>query len=63
MDVFGGYDLRLFNNRVRSHVQLNVRNIQENGRLQAYNANPDGTLTRFRIIDPREFVLSISFDL
>jgi hypothetical protein len=63
VDVFFGYDLRLFNDRVRSHIQLNVRNIQESGRLQAYNANPDGTLTRYRIIDPREFVLQVSFDL
>jgi len=63
MDVFGGYDLRLFNDRVRSHIQLNIRNIQESGRLQAYGANPDGSLTRYRIIDPREFVLTVSFDL
>jgi hypothetical protein len=63
VDVFGGYDLRLFNDRVRSHIQLNIRNIQESGRLQAYGANPDGSLTRYRIIDPREFVLTVSFEL
>jgi hypothetical protein len=63
VDVFFGYDLRLFSNRVRTHLQLNVRNIQESGRLQAYGANPDGTLTRYRIIDPREYVLQVNFDL
>jgi len=63
VDLWGSYDLRLFNDRVRAHIQFNVRNIQESGRLQAYGANPDGSLTRYRIIDPREYVLQVGFDL
>ena len=63
VDLFAGYDFRLWQNKIRARVQLNVRNAFESGRLQAFATNPDGSLTRFRIIDPREFVLSVSFDL
>jgi hypothetical protein len=48
---------------VTANIQLNVRNVTENGRLQAISARPDGVSTAFRIIDPRLFILSVSFDL
>lgn len=63
VDLFTGYDFRMWRDRVRARVQLNVRNVFEDGRLQAYEANPDGTPRRFRIIDPREFILSVNFDI
>jgi len=44
-------------------IQLNVRNLQENGRLQPVNAYPDGTPWTYRIVDPRLFILSATFDL
>ena len=40
-----------------------VRNHQEKGRLQAIGAFPDGTLNAYRIVDPRQFILTASFDL
>jgi hypothetical protein len=40
-----------------------VRNVTENGRLQPVNAYPNGAPTVFRIIDPRQFILSATFDL
>jgi len=44
-------------------VQLNVRNIFERGRLQAVAVNPDGQPYAYRIIDPRQFILTTTFDL
>jgi hypothetical protein len=63
IDLTAGYNLRLFNNKVRARIQFNVRNIFEDGRLQAVAVNPDGTAYAFRIIDPRQFILSANFDL
>jgi len=63
VDASAGYSLRLFHDKVRTHIQLNVRNVFENGRLQAIAVNPDGTPYAFRIIDPRQFILSTTFDL
>jgi hypothetical protein len=40
-----------------------VENVQEGGRLQAVAAYPDGTPNAYRIIDPRKFILSATFDL
>jgi hypothetical protein len=44
-------------------VQLNVKNVQEGGRLQAVSAFPDGTPNAYRIVDPRLFILTATFDL
>jgi hypothetical protein len=41
----------------------NVRNVTEGGGLQPIGANPDGTYTGFRIISPRVFILSATFEL
>ncbi len=63
VDLSTGYNMRLFNNRVRARIQLNVRNVFEKGRLQPIAVNPDGSAFAFRIIDPRMFILSTTFDL
>ncbi len=63
VDVTAGYNLKLFKDKVRARVQLNVRNIFENGRLQPVAYNPDGNPFAFRMIDPRQFILSANFDL
>ena len=44
-------------------MQLNVNNVFENGHLQPVAVNPDGTPWAFRIVDPRQFILSVKFDL
>ena len=36
---------------------------KQGGRLQPIAANPDGSIWNYRIIDPRQFILSTSFDL
>lgn len=62
-DLMASYNLKLFKDRVAARVQLNVRNVLEDGRLQAVSFNPDGTPWNFRIIDPRQFILTVTFDL
>ena len=61
-DFFTSYRLKLYN-KVSTTLQLNVRNIQEDGRLQPISAYPDGTPNAYRIVDPRQFILSATFDL
>ena len=63
VDLSASYRLRLFGDRVRAKFQLNVRNVQENGSLQAVGVNPDGRPFAYRIVDPRQFILSTTFDL
>jgi hypothetical protein len=62
-DLSFGYKFRMFSNKVRSSVQLNVRDVFSDGRLQAVGANPDGSIYAWRIVEPRRFILSMSFDL
>lgn len=62
-DAFIAYKMKLWSNKVAANIQLNVRNIQEDGRLQPIGAFPDGTPNAFRIVDPRQFILSVTFDL
>jgi outer membrane receptor protein involved in Fe transport len=62
-DAFIGYRTRLWSDRVGATFQLNVRNIQEGGRLQPLAAFPDGRPYHFRIVSPRQFILSATFDL
>jgi prepilin-type N-terminal cleavage/methylation domain-containing protein len=40
-----------------------LNGVLENGRLQKVAINPDGSTYAYRIIDPRQFILSTSFDL
>jgi hypothetical protein len=64
VDVFVSYRTKLFADKVRANFQLNVRNVQEEGgRLQKTSAFFDGRASTYRIIDPRQFILSASFDL
>lgn len=54
--------LRLVDDKVRTRLQLNGRN-PFGDRLQAVSYNPAGQAWNHRIIDPREFMLTPSFDL
>lgn len=64
VDVFASYKTKLFRDKVRATFQLNVKNVQESGgRLQTTGAFFDGRPATYRIVDPRVFILSASFDL
>ena len=62
-DAFIGYRRRLWANRIGATFQLNGRNLQESGHLQPVAAFPDGTPSAYRIVDPRQFIASVTFDL
>jgi hypothetical protein len=63
VDLFVSYRTRLFSDKVRASFQLNVKNVGESGgRLQPTSAFLDGTPSTYRIIDPRQFILTASFD-
>jgi hypothetical protein len=56
--------MRLFGDKVRANFQLNVKNVQEDGGgLQKTQAFFDGRAATYRIVDPRQFILTASFDL
>ncbi len=63
VDALVGYRTPFFSNKIMATIQLNVRNVNEGGRLQAISATPDGKTSAYRIIDPRLFILSATFDL
>ena len=63
VDLLAGYRAPFFSKKVTAMWQLNVRNVNESGRLQKIGVNPDGTPTAYRIITPRQFILSATFDL
>jgi len=64
VDLFASYRTRLFNDKVRANFQLNVKNVGESGGgLQATSAFLDGRPSTYRIIDPRQFIFSASFDM
>lgn len=63
LDLNARYSFKMFSDKVRARVQLNVNNVLEDGKLKPVAVNPDGTPWAFRIIDPRQFILSVTFDL
>ena len=64
VDLFVGYRTRMFGDKVRANFQINVKNVTEDGgSLQATSAFFDGRASTYRIVDPRQFIFSASFDL
>ncbi|HVZ63000.1 MAG TPA: TonB-dependent receptor [Lacunisphaera sp.] len=64
VDLFASYHTKLFGDKVRATFQLNVKNVGENGGgLLPTAAFFDGRPSTYRIVDPRQFILSASFDL
>jgi hypothetical protein len=55
--------MKLFSDRVSTTFRLNARNLQESGRLQPVGAFPNGEIHSYRIVDPRQFIFSASFDM
>jgi hypothetical protein len=63
IDAFFSYRTRLFSDKVGATFQFNVRNLNESGRLQPIAVDPDGTPSSYRIVAPRQFIFTASFDL
>jgi len=62
IDLFLSYRTRIANDKIGLTLQLNARNITENGHLEPIVAWPDGTMRTFHIIDPRQYIISAKFD-
>jgi hypothetical protein len=62
VDAGISYAQKIFGDRIQMRVQLNVRNLTESGRLQPIGALPNGLPHSYRIIDPRQFILTTTFD-
>ncbi len=61
-DLWVGYTRRIFDDRVRMKLQLNVNDVFEDGGLRVVAVNLDGSPSSYRIIDSRQFILTASFD-
>jgi hypothetical protein len=61
-DFWLAYTTRIFNNKYRMKVQLNINDIFEDGGLRTVGVNYDGSPYAFRIVDPRQFILSVALD-
>jgi hypothetical protein len=61
-DLWVSYNRRIMNDKVRWKLQLNIGNVFENGGLQVVGVNYDASPYAFRIVDPRQFTLTSSFD-
>jgi hypothetical protein len=63
VDLFVAYNTKLFGDKVKARFQLNVKNaFEDGGDLQATSAFFDGKTSTYRIIDPRQFILSANFE-
>ncbi|BET66940.1 hypothetical protein ASA1KI_18580 [Opitutales bacterium ASA1] len=64
-DFWMSYTMRrtpFFGDKVRTKIQLNIRDAFENGGLKPISANPDGEHVAFRIVEPRQWFLTTTFD-
>lgn len=61
-DLWIAYRRKILDDQVGMKIQLNVSNVFEGGRLRPVGVNYDGSPYAFRIIDPRQFVLTATFD-
>jgi len=61
-DLWISYRRPIFEDKVKMKLQLNISNVFESGELRPVAVNYDGTPYSYRIIDPRQFVLTASFE-
>lgn len=61
-DAFLAYKMRFWHKKIGATFRFNVKNIQEAGGLKPIRAFPDGTPYAYRIVDPRQFIFSSTFD-
>ena len=62
VDMWVSYTTKVFDDRVRMKVQLNVANVFESGGLRVVGVNYDGSPNAYRIVDPRQITLTTKFD-
>ena len=64
VDAWVSYSTRVpvFGKSVKAKFQLNVQSLTESGGLQPILFQADGTPAQYRIVDPRQFFLTSTFD-
>jgi hypothetical protein len=62
VDLWASYTTKVFSDKVRMKIQLNVRDVMEDGGLQAVVFNQDGSPAQYRIKDPRTWFITSTFD-
>lgn len=61
-DFWIAYRRKILNDKVGMKLQLNINNVMESGGLRPVGVNFDGSPYAYRIIDPRQYVLTATFD-
>ena len=62
-DVWFGYSRKIYGDKIGLKIQLNINNVNESGRLEPLTVNFDGSPWGYRIVDPRQFVLTTTFSM
>jgi hypothetical protein len=60
-DLWVSYSRKLHGDKIGMKLQLNINDVMESGRLMPTQVNFDGTPWAYRIVDPRQFILTASF--
>lgn len=63
VDAFIKYRTTLWADKIGATFQFNVKNLNENGGLRPVGVYPNGVPHTYRIVDPRQFFLQVTFDL
>jgi hypothetical protein len=58
IDMWAGYQLPIIRNRYKLSFQLNARDLDQGGGFRPILANPDGSHSSYRIVQPRSFYLT-----
>jgi hypothetical protein len=61
-DLWIAYTRKIFNDKVRMKIQLNVADVFQSGELKPVAVDYKGEYTGYRIMDPRTFILTATFD-
>ncbi len=62
IDLWMGYQTKIFSDRVKWRIQLNVRNLFASDTLIPVTVQPDGSPGAYRIAEPRVITLSNAFE-
>lgn len=62
IDLWTGYKMKVYKNKYDLSFQLNLRDIDQSGGFQPIAANPDGSHSTYRIVQPRSFYLTTTLD-
>lgn len=62
VDLWAGYQFKIFDEKVNWRIQLNVRNILGQNDLIPITVQPDGTPGTYRIPEPTTFTLTNTFE-